>query len=378
MAVSHVNTQTATTGNGTSVTATKPTGTASGDLLLAFFVSNSQDATAPAGWTEIVDQVVEVFRAQVFYKVAGGSEPANYAFSVGAAAPLVLSVSCFRGIDTTDPIDISPVVETALTHSEGYTTPSVTGGSSGRLLYFRAVRFAGSTPPTFTASGIPELADVGVFSGGSVSYSQAYYTSTSDYTTSGSQGGASITCSGSESHNIVLTMGIRASGVPGTMEATLPVPTMSADGSWAIPATMAASLPLPTMTASAFAGDNEGTLSASVPITVSLAGNTPVRGTLDAVVTPSFSGIGETRHFAENVVNVERDERWFVITQDGYRLGTRNQAITLLRIELPLPDIAINVFHITIGPTADVQATAFDPSVQISFSAGTATANVTG
>lgn len=378
MAVSHVNTQTGTEASGTSVTATKPTGTASGDLLLAFFVSNSQNATPPSGWTEIADETIEVFRLQVYYKVAGGSEPANYSFTVGASAPLVLAISAFRGVDTADPIDIDPVVETALTHSEGYTTPTVSGGTAGRLLYFRAVRLSGSTPPTFTASGLPELADVGVFSGGTVCYSQVHYTSTSDYNTTGSQGGASITCSASESHNIVLTMGVKSSGIPGTMEATMPLPQMTASGSWSIPAVLDVDMLLPSMTATAFAGDNEATLTVVVPVSMSAAGNTPVRGTLDAVVPIEFDAPGETRYFAENVVLVDRDERWIVITQDGYYLGVRNQAITLLRIDMPLPEVDIDVFHITIGNNAPVNVVANDATVSVNALPDDVTAVVEG
>lgn len=379
MAISHVNTQTDTVAVGTSVTATKPTGTASGDLLVAVFTSNSQDCTPPPGWTEIVDEVVEVFRCQIFYKVAGGSEPANYTFSVGSSAPLVLSVSAFRGIDTAAPIDISPVFESGTGHSEAYTTPSVTGGSSGRLLYLRTVRESGSTPATFTASSVTELADVGVFSGGSVSYSLGLYMATVDYNTSGSQSGLAITCSLTEEHNIVATWGIKSAGVPGSMSANMPIPTVSMSGSWAIPAVVDADIPLPSVSVTAFSGEFEGSLAAQVPITVSVVAFVEPRGALDASILPVITMGAETRHFSDSVISIEREERWLIMTQDGYRPGIRSGADLPMNIDLPLILVDFTGSGFPQPGLISVTSSAFDATVASGAlaSAGTASIAVT-
>lgn len=378
MAISHVNTQTSTTANGTSATATKPTGTASGDLLVGVFTSNSQDCTPPAGWTEILDSVIDVFRCQVFYKVAGGSEPANYAFSVPAAAPLILTVSAFRGIDTTTPIDISPVSEAVLDHAEAYTTPSVSGGTVGRLLFLRAVRESGSTPATFTA-GATELADVGVYSGGSVCYSAGLYMAGSDYVTSGSQSGLAITCSLTEEHNIVATLGIRSSSIPGTMALNLPIPSMSAAGSWAIPAALDADLPQLDMDAGAFVGQYEGTLNVQVPIVASVTGTVQPRGSMDVSILPMIDVKAETRRFSDDIMIIEREERWLIMTQDGYRLGVRATTDLPLRIDLPLILVSLLGSGLPQPDTVSVQSEAFAPTVVsvILAPAGTASASVT-
>jgi hypothetical protein len=360
VAITHVDSNTQTVGSGTSVTVTKPTGTVLDDLLLAFFTSNNQDCTPPTGWTELADETIEVFRCQVFYKVATGSEPSNYQFSVGSNAPLVCTVSALRDVDKTTPIDISPTVGTDTSHSEAYTTPSLTGGTSGRLIYFRTVRFSGTTPPTFTASSVSEMSDVGVFSGGSVCYSQGLYMATSDYSGSGSKSGLGITCSSSESHNFVLTMGVKAkSGATGTADAVMPsLPSVSMAGYWSDHGVVDVDIPMPTADVSAFSGAYEAELDVDVPISVDVAGNTPVRGSLDVIPTPEVEVVGETRFFGGNSITPEREERWFVITQDGYYLGVRTGVNVPLTIEMSLPVVSFLLHTHPHAPDAEVVASA--------------------
>ncbi|WP_432112851.1 hypothetical protein [Streptomyces sp. S1] len=374
MAISHVNSQADSTANGTSVTITKPTGTTTGDLLIAVFTSNYQNCTPPAGWSDLVDVGIEVFRTQAFYKVAGGSEPASYTFSVPNNAPLVGRVSCLRGADPSDPIDINPSTHASFAESEGHSTPGVTGGSSGRLLYFRAVRYPGTTVPTFTAAGVTEISDAGIFSGGSVCYGGALYLANSDYSTGGGKSGLSITSSQSESHNTCFTVGVRAAGTPGTMDFELLVPTMDASGSLAYPAVMDVDLPLPSVETDVFYGEYEGPLDVQVPIDVSVSGWTEPRGPLSVVVDLSFDAVGETRRFAENVVAVQREERWLIITQDHYRLGRRQVVYLPMRVELPL--IGVGFSGLVTMQINMATVVANKPTARVRVSAGTATATV--
>jgi hypothetical protein len=375
VAITHVDNNTATNGSGTSVTVTKPSSTTSGDLLLAFFTSNNQNCTPPAGWTEIADETIEVFRNQVFYKVAGGSEPANYTFSVGSSTVLVCSISAFRGIEDTDAIDIDPVFESDTSHSEPYTTPALTGGTSGRLIYFRAVRNDSTTVRTFTASGVTELSDVGV-AGSSVSYASGLYMASADYSGSGAKSGLAITCSGAETHNFVLTLAIKSDfGVTGTLAANMPsLPTVSMDGNWAYAAVVDVDMPaIPTMDSTAFVGATEGTLDVFPGPTVNLAGNTPPLAEVDVVVMPTVDVVGETRFFGGNSIIPEREERWFIITQHDYRLGVRFGVDLPMRVEMPLPDVDIDVTTASrAGQVEDVPAEAFEPTETIViFSGGT-------
>jgi hypothetical protein len=380
VAITHVDTNVATSTT-SSATCTKPAGTAQGDLMLAFLTANNQNATAPAGWTEIADDVVEIFRNQVFYKVAGASEPASYQFSVSNDTILVLTISSFRDVDTAaSPIDITPVVETDLTANEPYTTPTVTGGTAGRLIYFRASRDDNTTEITYTASGVTELADHGI-DNGSVAYSHAVYMANADYSGSGSKSGLAITANSTETHNFVMTLGIKAkSGPQATMSVQMPsLPSVSMTASWSHVATVNVNpIPMPQMTAEAFHGENEGPLDVSVPITVNIAGTINPRGTLDTVVTPTVSVVGETRFFGDNTVIPEREERWLVMTQDGYYLGIRNVTFVPLVIEMPLPVVNISATTAArAGEVADVPVDVPGPTPAVVFSAGAATSVAT-
>ncbi|MFE6223004.1 hypothetical protein [Streptomyces sp. NPDC057854] len=378
MAVSHVNTQVGSSASSTSVVVTKPTGTASGDLLTAFVTSNYQAVSAPAGWTEIGDYGIETFRVHVFRKVAGGSEGSSYTFTVPSSATLLCQATAWRGVDNTTPIDIAPVLSASFNSSEPMSTETVSGGTQGRMVYFRAARRASSgTPITYTASGVTELSDAGVAaSGNAFAYSGGLYMATSDYASGGSKAGLAITASATETHDVTVTMAIKAGGTSGTVDADLPsLSSVSMSGSVAYPAVLDADLPVPTVEAEAFHGFYEGPLSVSVPITVNVAGSTPPRGPLEISLPPIVEIVGETRRFAENVVNVSRDERWFVMTQDGWHLGRRNVRFVPLVVELPLPVVVISATTSPEAPSPDVLVEVFGASVSTTFPAGTASAS---
>ena len=86
MAISFVSAATQIQNSGTTITITKPAGVAAGDLMVAvlYIESASQpNITPPFGWISKGDNAGEssVSKAEVFTKVAGPSEPANYAFT---------------------------------------------------------------------------------------------------------------------------------------------------------------------------------------------------------------------------------------------------------------------------------------------------------
>lgn len=404
MAVSHVNTQTGTTTNGTSVTVAKPTGLASGDLITAFVTTNYQGLVTPNGWTKIGEQGIETFLVTVLSRVADGTEAANFIFSFSgspANAPMLGQVSAWRGIDTSDAIDIDPVMSTSFNSSEPLSTESVTGGLNGRLIYFRASRRSGSSPITFTASGVTEISDAGVFSGGSVCYSGGLYMANADYSTSGSKSGLAITANATETHNVTLTMGIKSGGNPGTLDVDLPsIPTMSASGSVAYPAELEVVLPrIPDayVQFEGWNGNSEGTLDVQVPVDVSIAGSTPPLGTLNVLAGPIVDFVGETRRFAENVVTPERDERTVLVTEQGWRrwfrpppnprhakpvvVVARDASVALGRsmsAAIPVTAAAYGaaVARGSAAPSAGASVTAYSPTVMVRPNAGTVTASV--
>jgi hypothetical protein len=339
MAITHVNTNTATDGDGTTITVTKPSGTTTGDVLIAILTSNNQNGTAPAGFTEIADEVAGVFRCQMWYKVAGGSEPASYDLSVSNSTLLVGTVSAWRGCDTVSPIGITPVMDATDTGaSEPLTTPSISGGSAGRVLYYRASRRATDTPITFTeASGsASERSDTGVGSGGGVAYSGALFSDDADFTGSGTKTGLAITANATETHNVVATWALQSLGNPAELDVSIPQIVVAIDGSPEIPAVLDVDVPLPTMDASIWNGTYNGPLEVVVPISVDIQAAAQPTGTLAASVLVEMTSEGETRYFSENVIPIEEDPRWLIVLQESIRLGSRRFARSEGILDVPV------------------------------------------
>ena len=93
--------------DGTSVTVTKPTGTTTGELLVAFHSTDGKETlTGPSGWTA-VDAVIQMgssTSSRVYYKVATAAEPANYNFTSGTSEEHVVAIVRITGFNSTNPI----------------------------------------------------------------------------------------------------------------------------------------------------------------------------------------------------------------------------------------------------------------------------------
>lgn len=311
---------TATSSNGTSVSATKPTGVVAGDVLIAAFTQNNQTVTAPSGWTLLFNQAASTgnsWATGVWYKVAGASEGSSYAFSVGSSAPLVLSLSAWSNVDAA-PLDAQAHAASAGV-AEPHTGPSVTAvAANGKTLYLRAVRFAGSTVPTFstTSGSVAEVADVGIFSGGSVCYANAWYADTADFTSAGSKAGLSISCSQAESDNVEATVTLKSSTTPatGTFASTLPrVGPVDFEVGTHFDATVTSTLPHPLATSAIGLGQPipvTSTMTASLPklSPVAVTAAIVAFGTLAAPIVIATDIEVETRVFGIRVIVVDFDD----------------------------------------------------------------------
>ncbi|GIG61731.1 hypothetical protein Lfu02_61030 [Longispora fulva] len=134
-----------------SVTVARPAGTASGDVLVASVVVNSDDAplTVPSGWTEVRQGTVAgALRHAVYVHTAGAAEPTGYTWTTTQFRRLAAGVSAYRGVSAANPVDVSgmTVDSTADTAVEG---PSVTTTVAGtRLILLVGVNAEGAvTPP---------------------------------------------------------------------------------------------------------------------------------------------------------------------------------------------------------------------------------------
>ena len=98
-------------GDSTSFTITKPSGTSDGDLLIAFIsAQNAYTVTNPSGWTQLYQLNTTVGKdatTVVCYKVAGASEPSNYTWTKSLAEKWTGGIARVTGFDSSNIIDAS-------------------------------------------------------------------------------------------------------------------------------------------------------------------------------------------------------------------------------------------------------------------------------
>ncbi|MGA9349661.1 MAG: GEVED domain-containing protein, partial [Anaerolineae bacterium] len=112
--------------DGTSLTINKPTGTVQGDLLLAAISVDGTPNISPPDttWTTIRERNSgSQVRLEVYYKVAGSSEPDSYRFTWSGGQQAAGAILRYSGVDTTTPINASGIGSGT---SASPTAPSVT------------------------------------------------------------------------------------------------------------------------------------------------------------------------------------------------------------------------------------------------------------
>lgn len=145
MVVPVVATKDSNTGSSDAPTVNKPSGVASGDLLIAVLATDVRSVDAlPTDWVEIDSNGAggHVW-AYAFYKVAGGSEPASYAWSLTLIDGWCLAIYRITGAE--DPA--TNAIESAnasLGSGDTFDCPSVTPSDAESLV----MRIAGQDTDT--------------------------------------------------------------------------------------------------------------------------------------------------------------------------------------------------------------------------------------
>jgi hypothetical protein len=142
------------------LTINKPTGTASGDVMIASIAVRPSSATITAsGWTlirRINNSNSNDNSLAVYYKVAGGSEPSTYSFTFSTSNGSAGGISSFTNVDNTTPVDVEAGQNTA--NGLSLPAPSVTTHFASDLI---VTSHAFSSSSKFTApSGMTEAFDV--------------------------------------------------------------------------------------------------------------------------------------------------------------------------------------------------------------------------
>ncbi|MFF5973723.1 hypothetical protein ACFY7C_19560 [Streptomyces sp. NPDC012769] len=299
--------------NGTSYTITKPTGTVSGDLMIAVVLVNlyPNSTTAinrPSGWS----LQNEIFSApnleiSVMHRVAGSSEPSSWTGSLGAARENRVTIcatyrgTTFIGAKGTSTAGGATSLNTATINNTTTGNWRITIGA-----------YASSTLNYTIGSNEVTQRRIGDTSNGPSGYTMAVQGGIWD------SGGTIGT--GNTNRNITRGAVWESAGtwiailepldvtVTGTASATLPKLTMSASGSISYDATMAVTMPsMPTMTASGISTPPEGPLDVLVLPVMSVTAATAASGSLTVLAGPVVSVAAETRFFGVRVVTPERE-----------------------------------------------------------------------
>ena len=176
----------------TSVSLTKPTGAAVGDLLIAHVPVTGDvhlSLAAPAGWTtiDIVNQGTSLTMG-VFWHFVGSSDPGPYVFTWTGSGSVAGTIIAYQNADLTNPIDGHAGAGFATTP---YTAPSVASGVNELQLIAAAVRsttFCGTITPNNSFSNVL------VGQGGGTKIANTVYWTSVNFTTSGAAPATTISC----------------------------------------------------------------------------------------------------------------------------------------------------------------------------------------
>jgi hypothetical protein len=137
----------------------KPTGTTSGDILLAhlfvYYPGIEPAVTPPSGWALLPGDAGSIYvgtndRSVIYYKVAGGSEPTTYTWTFSELIAVIGDIAAYSGGHATYPINACAAQATP--QGTSHSTPSITTTATDTLLVtaFGGVGFGSITwtPPS--------------------------------------------------------------------------------------------------------------------------------------------------------------------------------------------------------------------------------------
>lgn len=142
----------------------RPAGTLENDVMIAAIAVRPSSATitAPPGWTLVrrTDNPgpTDSNSLAVYYRVAGGNEPLNYAWSFSASTGAAGGIQAFSSVDTTSPIDVEAGAATVsgLAHA----APGITTTANGAMVVAHFTKSgAGTWTPPVAGGGMPAFTE---------------------------------------------------------------------------------------------------------------------------------------------------------------------------------------------------------------------------
>jgi len=166
--IAQVGTATSASSTGSSITISKPSGVAAGNIMIANIAlycqgggnsCNAFPATSLSGWTQITAQPGGNGRsyAAVLYKVAGASEGSSYTFLLsGNASTAEGAIVAFSGLDPTTPVDVVGTMSVSSGTSASVSAASITTlTTNAAVIMFGQSTHAGPTWSGWTTATSP-------------------------------------------------------------------------------------------------------------------------------------------------------------------------------------------------------------------------------
>lgn len=147
------------------VSVAAPSGTQSGDVLVACLALNGGSVGAlgvPFGWAPIAS-VAAIANPHVFgyYRVAGGSEPASYSWTLASAVANGAGIARYSGVDTTSPLDTAAKTASGASATSGSVAGVTTVTANAMLAGCMAINSSSSAVTIGSPAGMGQAWDIG-------------------------------------------------------------------------------------------------------------------------------------------------------------------------------------------------------------------------
>lgn len=168
-----------------------------GDVLIASAASENGAPSPPSGWTAVPNldgSVTDGQRMITWYKVATGSEPANYQFTTGGSA-IAANVAAFTGASLTTPVNPGAAQTIIGSATTSATLPNANGSYADSMRYSAAMSDDDAGTTSFSG-GMSSMCSVSTAQSSDVGFGAAYQTTgvgaTPDRTVSVSDNGRMV------------------------------------------------------------------------------------------------------------------------------------------------------------------------------------------
>ena len=147
------------------VTVPRPSGTAAGDVLVGCLTLNGGSVSGlgvPFGWAPIAS-VTAISNPHIFgyYRVAGASEPASYAWTLTSAVVNGAGIARYAGVDTTNPLDTAVATATGATSTSGTVLGVTTVTANAMVVGCMGLNTSSTTVTITSPAGMNEAWDIG-------------------------------------------------------------------------------------------------------------------------------------------------------------------------------------------------------------------------